>query len=133
MILKNAEILFPNGGRYFFKNSGHDDAAGMLYRFKEENGQRTPQLYDNNDIERFVKVHKLLSMVQFSVYVAYCLMAIPAGLVIARWGYRRGVVLGLSLFAIANHGLGVLGCRRRHIGRPRPTQQVGTPEVPQLR
>lgn len=40
------------------------------------------------------------SMVQFSVYVAYCLMAIPAGLVIARWGYRRGVVLGLSLFAI---------------------------------
>lgn len=40
------------------------------------------------------------SMVQFSVYVAYCLMAIPAGLVIARWGYRRGVVLGLTLFAI---------------------------------
>ena len=40
------------------------------------------------------------SLVQFSVYIAYCLMAIPAGLVIARWGYRRGVVLGLSLFAI---------------------------------
>lgn len=40
------------------------------------------------------------SMVQFSVYAAYCLTAIPAGLVIARWGYRRGIVLGLALFAI---------------------------------
>ncbi len=40
------------------------------------------------------------SLVQFSVYVAYCLMAIPAGLFIARYGYRKGVVFGLSLFAI---------------------------------
>lgn len=30
MILKNAEILFPNGGRYFFKNSGHDDAINRF-------------------------------------------------------------------------------------------------------
>ncbi len=39
-------------------------------------------------------------LVQASTYVAYALMAIPAGMMITRWGYRRGLVFGLSLFAI---------------------------------
>lgn len=49
------------------RNERYYDAAGMLYRFKEENGQRTPQLYDNNDIERFVKVHKLLPVEDYQI------------------------------------------------------------------
>lgn len=38
------------------------------------------------------------SMIQVMVYSAYFLMAIPAGLYINRYGYRRGVVMGLALF-----------------------------------
>ncbi len=40
------------------------------------------------------------SMVQLTTYCGYFLMAIPAGLFLTRWGYRRGVVLGLLLFAL---------------------------------
>ena len=43
------------------------------------------------------------TMVQATTYVAYALMALPAGIIITRYGYRRGVVLGLLLF-----GLGAL-------------------------
>lgn len=40
------------------------------------------------------------SMVQATTYVGYFLMAIPAGLFLTRFGYRKGVVLGLLLFAL---------------------------------
>lgn len=40
------------------------------------------------------------SLIQVSVYLAYFLMAIPAGLYINRKGYRKGVVFGLILYAI---------------------------------
>lgn len=40
------------------------------------------------------------SMVQFTTYVGYFLMAIPAGLFLTRFGYRKGVVFGLLLFAL---------------------------------
>ena len=48
------------------------------------------------------------SLVQAAVYLAYGLMAIPAGLFITRWGYRRGVVFGLLLFTI--DALGFIPC-----------------------
>ena len=38
------------------------------------------------------------SMIQVTTYLAYFLMAIPAGIFITRRGYRRGVVLGLLMF-----------------------------------
>lgn len=40
------------------------------------------------------------ALVQVSTYLAYFLMSIPAGMFITRFGYRRGVVFGLMLFAI---------------------------------
>lgn len=43
------------------------------------------------------------TLIQASTYVAYALMALPAGILITRYGYRRGVVMGLILF-----GLGAL-------------------------
>ena len=43
------------------------------------------------------------SLIQVTTYLGYFLMAIPAGLFISRYGYRRGVVFGLTLF-----GLGAL-------------------------
>jgi FHS family L-fucose permease-like MFS transporter len=43
------------------------------------------------------------SLIQVTTYLGYFLMAIPAGLFITRFGYRRGVVFGLTLF-----GLGAL-------------------------
>ncbi len=38
------------------------------------------------------------SLIQVTTYLGYFLMAIPAGLFINKYGYRRGVVLGLLLF-----------------------------------
>ncbi len=42
------------------------------------------------------------SLVQVSSYLAYFMMAIPAGIFINKYGYRRGVVFGLLLFAIGS-------------------------------
>lgn len=37
-------------------------------------------------------------LVQATVYGGYFLMALPAGRIIRRWGYRTGIVLGLMLY-----------------------------------
>ena len=39
-------------------------------------------------------------LVQATVYGGYFLMALPAGSIIRRWGYRAGIVLGLVLYGI---------------------------------
>lgn len=38
-------------------------------------------------------------LVQFSTYIAYFLMALPAGAFMKRYGYKKGIILGLLLFA----------------------------------
>lgn len=38
--------------------------------------------------------------VQFSLYIGYLAMAVPAGLFMKRYGYQKGIILGLTLFAI---------------------------------
>jgi FHS family L-fucose permease-like MFS transporter len=38
-------------------------------------------------------------MIQFSVYIAYFGMALPAGMFMKRFGYKNGIILGLTLFA----------------------------------
>jgi FHS family L-fucose permease-like MFS transporter len=38
-------------------------------------------------------------MIQFSVYIAYFSMALPAGQFMKRFGYKKGIILGLFLFA----------------------------------
>lgn len=43
------------------------------------------------------------SLIQVTTYLGYFLMAIPAGMFINRYGYRKGVIFGLSIF-----GLGAL-------------------------
>lgn len=40
------------------------------------------------------------SLIQVTTYLGYFLMAIPAGLFINKYGYRRGVVFGLLLFGM---------------------------------
>ena len=40
--------------------------------------------------------------IQVTTYLGYFLMAIPAGLFISRYGYRRGVVFGLALFGLGS-------------------------------
>lgn len=40
------------------------------------------------------------AFVQFAVFGAYAVMGIPAGLFMKRYGYKKGVLLGLSLFAL---------------------------------
>lgn len=42
------------------------------------------------------------SMIQVTTYLCYFFMAIPSGIFISRYGYRRGVVFGLLLFAVGS-------------------------------
>lgn len=42
------------------------------------------------------------ALIQVSTYISYFVMALPAGLFINRYGYRRGVVFGLLLFGIGS-------------------------------
>ena len=42
------------------------------------------------------------ALIQVITYLGYFLMAIPAGIFINRYGYRRGVVFGLMLFGIGS-------------------------------
>ncbi|MBA4167400.1 MAG: L-fucose:H+ symporter permease [Chitinophagaceae bacterium] len=39
-------------------------------------------------------------MVQFSLYIGYLAMASPAGTFMKKYGYKKGIILGLSLFAV---------------------------------
>lgn len=40
------------------------------------------------------------SMVQFAFYGGYATMAIPAALIIKRYSYKMGIIIGLSLYAV---------------------------------
>lgn len=39
-------------------------------------------------------------LVQAALYGGYLIMAIPAGLIMSKFGYKKGIILGLMLFAI---------------------------------
>jgi FHS family L-fucose permease-like MFS transporter len=40
------------------------------------------------------------SLVDSSIFIAYFLMAIPAGMIIKKFGYKKGILTGLGFFAI---------------------------------
>ena len=55
----------------------------------------------NPHFQESFHISKAMSaLTQAAVYGAYFLMALPAGWVIRKWGYRRGVITGLVLFGI---------------------------------
>ena len=39
------------------------------------------------------------TLVDTAVFFAYFLMAIPAGMFLKKWGYKRGIIVGLLVFA----------------------------------
>src|SRR5688572_33507958 len=55
----------------------------------------------NKHFQNVLNVSKAQSgLVQFSIFGAYAVMGIPAGLFMKRFGYKKGVLLGLSLYAL---------------------------------
>src|SRR4051812_2003617 len=40
------------------------------------------------------------TLIDSAVYLGYFIMAIPAGLIMKSYGYRRGILIGLCLFAL---------------------------------
>ncbi len=42
------------------------------------------------------------SLVDSAVFIAYFLMALPAGFIMKKYGYKSGIITGLSLFAIGS-------------------------------
>lgn len=54
----------------------------------------------NKHFQNVLHISKSSSgLIQFSVFGAYAVMGIPAGLFMRRFGYKRGVILGLLLYA----------------------------------
>jgi MFS transporter, FHS family, L-fucose permease len=39
------------------------------------------------------------TLVDSSVFIAYFVMALPAGFIMKRWGYKMGIICGLLLFS----------------------------------
>ena len=62
--------------------------------------------YESNLDSAFKKACQLSdtqsSFIDSAVYLGYFLAAIPAGLFIHRWGYKKGIIFGLSLFAVGS-------------------------------
>jgi FHS family L-fucose permease-like MFS transporter len=57
----------------------------------------------NRHFQQVLHVSKAQSgLVQFSIFGAYFVMGIPAGLFMKRFGYKYGVLLGLTLFALGS-------------------------------
>lgn len=55
----------------------------------------------NKHFQELLSITKAHSaFIQATMYMGYFVMAIPAGLFITRYGYRKGVVLGLLLYGI---------------------------------
>src|SRR5215210_1567676 len=40
------------------------------------------------------------TLIDTAVYLAYFLMAIPAGMILKKWGYKKGIIGGLAVAAI---------------------------------
>ncbi|WP_326983640.1 sugar MFS transporter [Chryseobacterium sp. MYb264] len=54
----------------------------------------------NKHFQNVLHISKAKSgLVQLSIFGAYALMGIPAGLFMKKFGYKKGVILGLTLFA----------------------------------
>ena len=57
----------------------------------------------NKHFQELLDITKAHSaMIQATMYMGYFLMAIPAGLFISKYGYRKGVVFGLLLYGIGS-------------------------------
>ncbi len=55
----------------------------------------------NKHFQDFLGVSKAKSgFLQFALYGGYFFMAIPAGLIMKKYGYRKGIIFGLLLFAV---------------------------------
>ena len=50
----------------------------------------------------FVLTDLQSSLVDTSVFIAYFVMALPAGYIMRRYGYKTGIILGLILFGIGS-------------------------------
>jgi FHS family L-fucose permease-like MFS transporter len=54
--------------------------------------------------EAFTMTKAQSGLIQFSTYIAYGLMGIPAGLFMKKYGYKKGIIFGLSLYTLGAFG-----------------------------
>jgi len=55
----------------------------------------------NKHFQEILQISKAKSgLIQFAMYMAYFSMALPAGYFMRQFGYRKGIILGLSLFSL---------------------------------
>ena len=57
----------------------------------------------NAHFQEILQISKARSaLVQFALYGGYFVMGIPAGLIIKKFGYKKGIIFGLILFALGS-------------------------------
>lgn len=54
--------------------------------------------------DAFTMTKSQSGLIQFSTYIAYALVSIPAGIFMKKYGYKKGIITGLFLFAIGAFG-----------------------------
>ncbi|MDR1718398.1 MAG: sugar MFS transporter [Prevotella sp.] len=52
--------------------------------------------------EAFTMTKAQSGFVQFSTYIAYGLMSVPAGMFMRRFGYKKGIIFGLLIYAVGS-------------------------------
>lgn len=91
----NALLQSPEGGSYF-RPFAMVTSLFLLWGFAHGLLDVLDKHFQNT-----LHVSKAQSgMVQFSLYIGYLAMATPAGLFMKRYGYKKGIILGLFLFAL---------------------------------
>ncbi len=98
--MKNAQSsrgsLFSVGGKNFLMPFILVTALFFLWGFAHS----ILDVLNKHFQEAFDMTKTRSALVQAMVYGGYFLMALPAGLIIRRWGYRAGVCAGLALYGI---------------------------------
>lgn len=98
--MKNAQSsrgsLFSVGGKSFLMPFILVTALFFLWGFAHS----ILDVLNKHFQEAFDMTKTRSALVQAMVYGGYFLMALPAGLIIRRWGYRAGVCAGLALYGI---------------------------------
>lgn len=52
--------------------------------------------------EAFTMTKAQSGFVQFSTYIAYGLISVPAGMFMRKYGYKKGIILGLLIYAVGS-------------------------------
>lgn len=96
MIMELKTTLFKRGGKDYLMPFALVSTLFFLWGFAHS----ILEVLNPHFQELFTIGKTQAAFVQAAVYGGYFLMALPAGFIIRRWGYKAGVITGLMLYGI---------------------------------